>query len=274
MKISFWSPLHGQTGTTSNLLITSLISGIKYKKQGLITQTQFNLNNLEAPLIGGNTKDLNTQGYFRDVGIDALIRGFKAARLDKETVENCCVTLKNTNIILLPGTTKTNQEAFDTDMDLVAKALFKAIENVIDIVFVDVGAGGNPISLKILNDSDLVVVNLNQNVELIDYYFTRYKNMINTKIFYLFGNYDDNSKYNIFNLRRMYKDIKNSNSAVIPYSTKYRDVIADTKVIDFVRENIRCTEIEENYYFISKAIEATEKILKQSGIHLKERIKI
>ncbi len=259
MKIVFWSPVHGQTGMTSNILALSLVSAVSYKKKCLVTQTHFNYNNLEAPLIERNSKA--APDYFLDVGIDALVRNFKAERLNRKLVENCCITLGDTNLSLLPGTTKTNRESFDYAVGMAMPKVFLAMEQFYDCMFIDANPGGKELSLKLMEDAELTVINLSQNLEIIDLYFRHYDKLISGRKFFLFGAYDAKSKYNINNLRRKYKSITKSNSGVIPYNTAYKDAQADSRVADFIKKNINVGNLNDNYYFMEKTISAAGKIL-------------
>lgn len=276
MKVVYWSPVHGQAGTTSNMLANAIMTGIQYKKKCLLMHTHFKLNNLEAPLVGCNTKNADKSGYFLDVGLDSLIRSFKASKLGEEDLINCCISIPNTNISLLPGTCKNNEASFSYEMDSVIINLLRAMEDLVDIVFIDVCSGNHPLSRKIINDADLVVVNLSQNIGLIDSYFTNVQNQIlllenpkRHKLFYLIGNYDDNSKYNMRNIRRRHrKAIKYSNSGIIPYNTAYHDALCDGSVVDFIKENLGCGKEDENYYFISEVNQASTKICKLAGIEI------
>ena len=143
MKIAYWSPVHGQAGTTSNILVTALIAEIVYRKKSLLTQTHFNFNNLEAPLVGSNSKNTASSDYFRDVGLDALVRSFKASKLNKEILENCCIFPSEYECQPSPGTSKSNK-SFDYEMETVLLNLIRTIEEIVGMVFVDISAGSNP----------------------------------------------------------------------------------------------------------------------------------
>lgn len=275
MKIIFWSPLPGQAGTTSNILAVSLYAGLLYKKQILLTQTHFNYSNLEAPLVGSNLKVKETSEYFMDVGLDALIRNFKAAKLDNDIIDNCCISLPNTRLSLLPGTSKINRESFEYELNSVILNLLRVIEKSGHFIFADVSSGDNPISMKIINASDLVVINLSQNISVMDDLFKKYNQLIPKKVFYLIGNYDKNSKYNINNIRRRYRKYINIyNSGVIPYHTKYLDALCDGRVIEFLMENLNCAKKDENWYFINQIKNTTRKLMRMAGVILeKEEVK-
>lgn len=242
------------------------MSGIYYGKKGLMMQTHFNLNNLEAPLVGSNSKNNASIDFFRDVGLDSLIRSFKAEKISLETLENCCISLSDTNMSLLPGTSKMNRDSFEYEMETIIINLLRTIDAFQRIIFIDTNSGNNSITQKVMRDADVLVVNLSQNTSVIDTYFSEYKEIQSQKIFYLFGNYDSNSKYNISNIRRRYKEITNRNSGVIPYNTAYLDAQCDGRVVEFVKKKRRADKEDPNWYFINKAIKSTEKILRLAGV--------
>ncbi|NLK75112.1 MAG: hypothetical protein GX288_07485 [Clostridiales bacterium] len=273
MKITFWSPYPGQAGTTSNILAVSLITTLLYKKPILLTQTHFNYSNLERPLVGSNLRISETSDYFMDMGLDALIRYFKAAKLNNDIIENCCISLPKTSLRLLPGTCKTNRESFEYEMNNIIVNLFRVMERSGNIIFTDVSSGDNPISLKIINASDLLVINLNQNISLLDNFFNKYNNVPANKVFYLIGNYDKNSKYNINNIRRRYRKYINiHNSGVVPYNTKYLDALCDGNIIEFFLDNLKCTKKDLNWYFINHIKVTSKKIMEitDSAIDMEE----
>ncbi len=267
MKALYWAPVHGQTGTTSNLLATALIAGQYFNKNGLLTQTHFNYNNLEAPLLEANADNNKYRKFFREIGIDALARNFKVEKLTKEWLDYCCTEIANTNMKLLPGTTQTVRESFDYEMDIVMLPLLKAIEAYCDNIFIDISSGSNPLSIKLMGEADIIIVNLSQNMNVINLFFENYKDKLPDKIFYIIGNYDYRSKYNLNNIRKKYhKYINSKNSDVIPYNTGYHDAQMDGRVADFIRNNLQCKKNNPNYYFIRKAISSTEKLLRLAGV--------
>jgi hypothetical protein len=274
MIISFWSPVHGQTAVTSNVQAVSLIAGMEFRSKVLLTQTHFQYNNLEAPLIGANSSDRNNASmeYFVDIGIDALLRYYKVAPLDLATLDRCCIYQPNTNVLLLPGTTKRIRESFEYEMDSTFIKLLRNIDGISGNVLIDICSGSNSLSRKIISSSDLTVVNLNQNMNVIDLYFNQYHEHMSGKVFYLFGNYDRRSKYNINNIRRKYaRYINRENSGVIPYNTFYMDAQCDHRIVDFIKNNLTHSKNEENNYFIVKSKSATEKILKLAGVPIQAR---
>lgn len=263
MKILFWSPVHGQTATTSNLLTIAITSAINSNKKNLITQSHYSLNNLEKPIIGTSATEISE--LFSDIGVDALSRYLKTGELDKETIEGCCISLLNKNLNILPGTTKSNEEIFENEMVKTLPYILKAAENYHDIVFVDTNAGNkNKITNVLLDEADLIVVNLSQNAMIIDDYIQNY-DIDENKTFFLIGNYNYRSRYNITNLIRKYEKFNKSNIAAIPYNVGYSDAQSNGEVIKYLLRNQNCDKDDCNYYFINTIKNATDLILKKAN---------
>lgn len=272
MRIAFWSPYHGQAGTTSNILAVSLIAGMVNKKNVILTQTQFDMNNLEAPLVGVNSKNKESIEYFRGTGLDTLLRSYKASPLSHEDIENCCISFEGTNVRLLPGSSKANRTHFEAEMEASINGLFSNIEKHYDILLIDVSSGINNLSMKIIKDCDLLVVNLSQNIGIVDDYLSHPVQNVNGEVFYLLGNYDYNSKYNLSSIRRrFFKHIKRNNSGVIPYNTSYMDAQNDGTVINFFRNNLKTTKNDSNKYFIEKVTTSTNKIIALAETSIKKK---
>lgn len=263
MKIAFWSNMHGQTGTTSNLLAIAVMSTLQFKSRNMVTQTHFNLNNLEAPLV--STSNSIAKEYFLDIGIDALARGIKSSPLDGEIIENCSISLLNRRLNLLPGTAKNNRDIYESDMSRTITGILQAAVNYYDIVFIDTNSGKNELTMKILQNADLIIVNLSQNKSIIEDYAANYQ-FDHRKIFYLLGNYDNISKYNLKNIRKTYRWLNSRNTAIIPYNTEYMDAQSDGQVISFLLRNLECDKEESNAYFISEVKRAVIKIMKCAGL--------
>ncbi|MDF2544369.1 MAG: hypothetical protein K0S47_4087 [Herbinix sp.] len=262
MKIAFWSHVHGQSGTTSNMLAIAVITGFLHKKSCIVTQTQFKLNNLEAPLVGSNATNKESTDYFRNVGLDALFRLFKVGYIDRELIENCSITLNHRYLSLLPGSMSNNMEYFNQSMKFGLSKVIESLELYKDIVFLDTNAGDHELSIKMMEEADITIINLNQNLTMIQKYFSDYEKYVQGNVFYLFGNYDRNSKYNIKNIRRIYRNkINPNNSAVVPYNTNYLDAQSDGKLIDFIQNNLNCEKTDPNFYFIKNIKDASNKIL-------------
>jgi cellulose biosynthesis protein BcsQ len=263
VKIAFWSNIHGQTGTTSNLLAIAVMCTLQYQFKNIVTQTHFNLNNLEAPLVSLSSSI--AKEYLIDFGIDALARSIKSAPLNGEIIDNSCISLMNKKLNLLPGTIKNNRDIYESDMSKTVTSILNIAARYYDIVYIDTNSGRNDLTMKILQNVDLIIVNLSQNKSIMDDYATNY-HFNQEKVFYLIGNYDSNSKYNIRNMQKVYHWLKDKNTAVIPYNTEYMDSQSDGQVIPFLIKNITCGKEDSNRYFIHEVNTAVTKIMKIVGL--------
>jgi MinD-like ATPase involved in chromosome partitioning or flagellar assembly len=263
MKIVFWSNVHGQSGTTSNLMAIAVMSTLLYQYKNLVTQTHFNMNNLEVPLVSTSSKA--DKEFFMDLGIDALARCIKSAPLDAEVFESCSISLLDKQLNLLPGTTKDNREIFENDISKTIFGILQAASKYHDFVFIDTNSGKNELTMKIIKDSDIVIVCLNQNKSMLEDYSRNYE-IQDKKVFYLIGNYDYHSRYNLHNLRKCFSWLKNDNSAIIPYNTEYMDAQSDGQVISYLLKNMDCDKDDNNSYFINQVKLAVNKLIKFAGI--------
>ena len=236
--ILFWSPFHGQ-GQTSNLHVFALAVNCLYGKSTLLMQNHFDKNNLESPLIGQNV-DKQT-GYdnplFQNIGLDMAVNDSNMHKLTANMMESCCISFRNTSILLLPGTETKNRDSFNQNIGKAVSRMIKKAGEYVDIVLVDANSGEDELSFKLMSLADMIIINLTQRRYVLDKFFAEYGEFFRTKpVFYLLGNYDDSSSYNISNCRRKYKKYMNRfNSGVIPYSTKYLDAQNESSVISFLQ---------------------------------------
>ncbi|MBO4510206.1 MAG: hypothetical protein J5718_02545 [Lachnospiraceae bacterium] len=243
MKIAFWSPLHG-TGASSGLLAVAVALSILDSKKIVVSQTHYNLNNLERPLLGS----IGNGDFFRDTGVDALLRFFKSGNITEEHIENCSIKMSET-LYLLAGTKTTNREGFESSMHKgMLLHIFSCLEKYFDMVLVDTNSGNNELSMRVVEECDAVVVSLRQNRDMLDSFFE--SGLFEDKhIFYMFPDFDPESRYSMHNLRTLYKKMNSGNSSFLPHNTGYMDAICDEKVLKFISSNIDADKTVQDYAF-------------------------
>lgn len=256
-KIIFWSPYHGQ-GQTSNIHATAFIMSLLHKKRVLMMQTHFNKNNLELPLVGQMLHENDKRELFCDIGLDVAVTYSNMNKLNGKMLESCCLTFSNTSLLLLSGTETKNRETFDRDIGKSLTNVIKDADACVDVVLIDSNSGNDELSFRIMPIADLIVINLTQRRYVLDHFFNDYGEHFsnNNKVFYLFGDYDDNSSFNINNCRQKYKQyIKSYNSGVIPYCTNYMDAQNECDVVNFMWEGLcmkGAGKTNPLYYLIKK----------------------
>lgn len=244
MKIAFWSNVHGQAATTSNILAVSLLTAIQ-KNEVALLQSHFTLNNLSLPLIGMDI----LPDSFRDTGIDALMRDYKSKPLSEDIVKTDAIAVPglSRNYNLYVGTGKANETDYEKEMLAAHRSIIKSVDEYHDYTFIDVRSGYRSVSQSIIESADAVVVCLDQNTLIIDRYFK--KPVHSDNIYYLIGNYDESSKYNIRNLSKKYPALKNR-TGMIYHNSEFMDSLNDGKVAQFMLKNNDCTKASVNYEFI------------------------
>lgn len=256
MRIVFWSTLHGH-GTTANMLAVCLTAVFRYQKKSLITQSHYNFNNLEIPLIG----KISENDFYRDTGLDTLIRCIKSSKLTKEILDNCSTTVVKEKLSLLIGTRQSNRNIFETDITRVMRKILLECNKYYELVFIDTNSGDSILSKNILDEADIIVANLSQNEMMLDNHFKLYDEALHKKTFYLFGTYDKESRYNMHNLRRRYKRLNNKNSGIIPYNIEFSDSFSDGSLLRYFISNINSDEDNIADDFFYEVHKSTCKIL-------------
>lgn len=262
MKIVFWSPVHGQTRQSSNMLAVVLTLALQKKYRSLITQTHFRMNDLEDAVVGRCGIMQERENFYQDMGLDALCRCMKRNRLQKADLENCCIQiLKDPEVLLLPGTEAVSYAVHYEGLHETITYLLREAEQYFDLVFADTNPGLDGISCKLLETADVVVVNLSQNIGILDSFFKDFPKELSVKrVFYLFGSYLADSCYNLHNLRFRYGRIKRENSGYIPLNVRFMDAVSSGKTLDYFEANVESEPGEVNYEFMKAVICTCERL--------------
>jgi cellulose biosynthesis protein BcsQ len=258
LQIAFWSNYH-QTGTTLSTVAMATMTILEYRLKALLTHNHFEKSSLEKSFLDreylkSEQDDISTSG------IDALSRFLKFSRIDKENVTNYTTTLIKDRLEMLIGTSSTNKELYNKDLNEVIETILLAVKDCYDMVFVDVASGMNELTQKIFNKSDLIVANLSQNYDVVEDFISNHSDIMDKSII-LLGRYDQRSRFNVKALQRKFK-IKGS-IAVIPYNIEFADSCCEGKAIDFLLRNIKADKDDGNYYFIQEVKNAVELMFKK-----------
>lgn len=266
MIITFCSTVPGQAGTTSNLAAVSLFLGIKRRYKVLLMQSSYRFHQLESSLFPENRHRQIAEEftYYNRSGIDYLIDQAKSGVMDEKTVRQSTVPVYKDLISFLPGTQSLNGQIYEQEAVHYLPQLLSAMEDTCDLLFVDVGAARDELSKQIFERSDLIAVNFNQNSRNLERFFEK-RQEHSEKLFYLIGGYDEASRYNRNNIRRLYRIQKNT-LGVIPYNPEFQDAFCDGRVLKFLLNNQICRTFDKNYYFMRELEETSNLILKRVGM--------
>lgn len=264
MLVASYSYFHGQTNTTANVMCPAVNAALRYNIKVLLAHSQQQKGSMESAFFTKEKMESLTSIY-SDHGIDALERRSNANLLKREDFKKYCIEKVPKRLDILTGTTKISKEAFENERTVssILNILCCARE-AYDLVFVDVNSGVHSILTdKILDISDSVIINLNQNEKVLRDYFNseiwHYDFKDKHKILVL-GRYDPRSKYSV----RYIKNTFNYEGEIytIPYSVNFMDAHNDHQVIEFFMANSDCSKNDENYFFMKEVDKLANHILK------------
>lgn len=241
MKIAYWSMFHGQTRTTTNLLLVHSWNGLDKDKKQVILSNQFSYNLLDNYL--GIAKD-------RTIGLDKLIIATRNKSLISDHISDYCISLlQDSRLDLIPGTMHSRESAH-SNVDEIFVGLVELANKVYDDVIIDVNAGYSDFNKMILEEADRVVVNICQNKFLIEETLEMVEKLkIKDKSIFVLGDYHESSKYSSKNIERQYK-IKIAGA--IPGNKNVQNAINNSSIIDFVNINEEAQEHDDNYEVINQ----------------------
>ena len=140
-----------------------------------------------------------------------------------------------------------------------------------DLVFVDLSKRvPENLRKKILEMSDIVIINLNQGLKQIEEFLDlKEKEIIynENKVMLAIGKYDRFSKYNEKNITRFLKEKREF--LVIPYNTLFFESCTEGKLADFFLKLRNVSESDRNYFFIREVDNMCNNIifkLKELGL--------
>ncbi|CAH8721299.1 hypothetical protein P4K96_22790 [Bacillus cereus] len=270
-QISFWGIQHGLGGTSNTAALAAMI-GMEFQLRTLVSQPQWSDMTLE----GCFRKSIN-QYMHKDFlnmtggGIDALERLVRSNKVNRESIKNNALLIERDRLDLLSGTEKLERSQFENLSEIINLIYHKAQEYY-DLVLLDVHSGSNSsVTNNILNNSDLIVVCLNQNLRVLEKYFSEKEQLppaLKEKPHLLvLGQYDLNSKYKIKNIANKYS--YKGKILTVPYNTAFMDHFNDGDVKGFFYKNRNVTKNQDNYRFIQEVRNAAITILTEIGVNVK-----
>lgn len=258
MKLLFCSPYSGQVGTTANLSAIATSLALNHRFKLFLMQAQYETNYLDHGFLGERRQELDVQ----ENGIDSLVRMIKSEPITKEMIDSCSVNLYQNRLHLLPSTAQNNLAMYETLIQPMLIYCMNAIQVHYDITCVDLGRVTDWKRNRMLDQADVIVLNLSQNHCVLADSF-RMDFGYQHKIFYVIGNYDPVSKYNLNYIHKKYK-VPLRSIGVIPYNSMFRDACSDGNIVKLMMQINESTKDEMNYYFVRELKVTVERLLQFS----------
>ena len=271
---TFVNNIEEQTGKTMSLVAIATHMAIDYNNRILIISTtnkedkinscffeEKQVKKIRFGIFGENRATIDTES-----GIEGIAKMARSNKLTPEMITNYTkVVFKDRLEILLGAEDKDNlndQEKKQIEEEYVD--LINIASMYYDKVFVDLDNNLNEeIRKKIIDRSDLVIVNTSQNYSSLKKLKANKEKeelLKSPKTLLLIGRYDKYSKYNVKNVTR-YLEEKNQVLSV-PYNTLYFEAANEAGVPDlFLRFKKTIDSEDRNAIFIQEIDRATQNII-------------
>lgn len=265
MKIVFWSPVPGQCNTTSSLLAIASNMTIQEHKCTRILSSNFNNHSIQTAFSGFD-QDANVMNAATRYGVDALFRYARATSITKAEVDSAAFNL-NPKLSFYPSPSSKDVDYNEKIMCETYPKIIEALDENSDYVFIDTKSGASKLNQLILTSADVIVICLNQNRGSLEKYFSEF-NFNSEKIFVLLTDYDREQKFSMKNIRKRFKSLKSSNSAVLPHCSAFSDALNAGKLFNWLVINKECKSSSINYSFVKEMNLVTKKLAKFTSIRM------
>lgn len=268
-KVSFWGVQHG-LGTTSNTSAIAAWLGFEYQMRVLLSQPQMADTTLEQCFFKAINPYNRQIHEFSGTGVDALERAVRSNKLERDTIKNHALILDQ-GFDLLEGTKRLDKLQFENSNDAL-NIIFDTAQQYYEMVLLDVHSGlGSKLALETIETSDLVVVCLNQNINILDKYFKQQlkpESLSHIPHLVLLGQYDEESKYKLRNIAGKYKF--KGKLLALPYNTGYRDAMNDGDLKNFFIKHRHIQKGHPHFKFFSQVQKICNVILEEVGLNPKQ----
>lgn len=264
--ITFISEDIKETGQTISISAIATAMAIEHNYKILLFSTEFMDKTLENCFWNSNNrvKGLFTKANVMDVsnGLEGLVRTFASNRASGDTIRSYTKPVLRDRLDILQAPKTVDFKEYMNVSSYFSQIIDVANE-VYDIVLVDLSKKIPKQNRdKVLNISDLVVVNFNQNMTSINGFlklkqineFYRKSNVLLN-----IGRYNPNSKYSNKNVARFLKE-KNI-PMVVPYNILLADECSEGKIIDYFLKVQRMEGYDnKDTYFVKQLRNTTQSL--------------
>lgn len=262
--VTFWSP-YPRSGTTSNMISVAYMIGLSQRIRSLVMHMDFAGESCESGMPLRDTNAEFVMDHLSTTGWDAMYRLYSSGSLSKEKFRDCTVPLLKNELDLLPGKYRLPfKEEGRTDTKQLS-SIFEITNLAYDLTLLDAGSGERW-GRDIVKDSDVVVINLNQNMREIETFFTNTKwkqELEQKKIIISLGLYDPDSNCTPVNIKRRfgYRDP----ILPIPYCSPYRDAWNRRDIGTYIHQTMNLDKKNGEMGELAASIRELSKIIMESA---------
>ena len=265
--ISFWSDGEKETGKTSSIAAIATYLSINSNYKTLLFNTEYNDSSLENCFWEQKKNKRNMEFMLKDradiaAGTSGVAKAVLSNKTSPEIVKNYTKTIFKNRLEILTEP-KISQEDYETQRTTYRERA-RMSNRYYNLVFLDItGSLEDNITRNMLEISDIIVVNLPQNLKKINEYyelkqteqlFDKYKTVV------LIGKCDRQSKYNAKNIAR-YMNIKDLYP--VPYTTQFLEATNEGKVDEYFMKYRVKSHPDENTYFVEEIKNISTRLLEK-----------
>ncbi|MCR5624527.1 MAG: hypothetical protein K6G11_04705 [Lachnospiraceae bacterium] len=250
MIISFWSPVKKTGCVTANMILLSSLCAIKpFGGRALLLENHYNKNNIGQYTVFQEYLDkvCENSAAINNYGMDGVLRKLTRGDTNQDSLLSPAIDLSIPNMYYFPHSYLINKEVYEYQFYYAMNTFFNAFNDGRNVIYVDVESNNNISTFELLNNSDCIVVNLNQSENDLTYFFENYGSLTRKAIF-LISKYQPELALNISKIKRLYP-FKNAPIFTIPYNVEFEYAMEIGRAQQFIFKN-HFQPSESNKYFI------------------------
>lgn len=264
--ITFISEDIKETGQTISISAIATAMAIEHNYKILLFSTEFIDKTLENCFWNSNNRitGLFTKANVMDVsnGLEGLIRTFASNRASGDIIRSYTKPVLKDRLDILQAPKTVDFKEY-INISSYFSQIVEVANQTYDIVLVDLSKKiPKQNKDKVLNISDLVVVNFSQNITSINNFLKLKQNnefYRKNNVLLNIGRYNPNSKYSNKNVARYLKE-KNI-PMVVPYNILLSDDCAEGKIIDYFLKVQRLEGYDnKDTYFVKQLRQTVENL--------------
>ena len=264
--ITFISEDIKETGQTISISAIATAMAIEHNYKIMLFSTEFIDKTLENCFWNSNNRKtgLFAKANVMDVsnGLEGLVRTFASNRASADTIKSYTKPILRDRLDVLQAPKTVDYKEY-INVSSYFSQIIDVANKAYDIVLVDLSKKiPKQNKDKVLNISDLVVVNFNQNMASINNFLKLKQNnefYKKSNVLLNLGRYNPNSKYSNKNVARYLRE-KNI-PMVVPYNILLSDECSEGRIVDYFLKIQRIEGYDnKDTYFVKQLRQTTESL--------------
>lgn len=264
--ITFLSEELKETGQSMSISAIATAMAIEHNYKILLISTDFLDKTLENCFWNFNNRRLEifTKANVMDVsnGLEGLVRTFASNRASKDVIRSYTKPVLNERLDILQAPKTVNYKDYCNIADYYSQ-IAEVANSYYDIVLIDLSKKiPKEAKEKVLVISDLIVVNLLQNMNSISNFMklkTQNEFFNKKNVLIMLGKYNPNSKFSNKNVARLLRE-KNI-PMIVPYNILFADECFDGRIIDYFLKMQRVQGYDNKDTYFIKQLRSTSEAL-------------